>query len=100
MTNQEAFKSAVKAQINGDVKHGWGVEDSLMVALAVVANENGADARDYGEEFKALIKKVINPSQFRQSVEGTQEEIDKGKALLLKGESRKRVSTAEIENWL
>jgi hypothetical protein len=33
-------------------------------------------------------------------VEGTQEEIDKGKALLLKGESRKRVSTAEIENWL
>jgi len=70
MTTKEAFANAVKARINGNKQHGWGVEDSYAAILAVVAAETGSEVKDLDTpEFGHIIKAVINPSQFRQSLE-------------------------------
>jgi hypothetical protein len=70
MTNQETMQKTIKAQINDDKNHGWGVNDSYQVILAIIANETGAELKDIdNENFGHLIKSVINPSQFRQMLE-------------------------------
>lgn len=89
-TLTETFKSAVKAQVGGNTQHGWGLDDSLEVIMAVIANENGSERKDYKDsELEKLIRRVINPSQYRQTIEGTEAEVKEGKALLVKQESRK-----------
>ena len=70
MKNNEAAQAAIKARIAGNKNHGWGVEDSYAVVLAIVACETGAEPKDLDSpEFGALIKQLINPSQFRQKLE-------------------------------
>ena len=91
MTNQEAMAGAIKARINGDKNHGWGVEDSLFVILSIVANELGAEVSEYQKDegkanFADLIKSTINPSQFRQILEG--------KGILAKSEKKERTKNA------
>lgn len=88
-----AFRQAVKGQIGGDAKHGWGAEDSVEVICEVATQwaENEEEVRGTEEVFKvfqACVKEVVNPSQFRQKIEGTEEEVAKGKALLVKGPGR------------
>lgn len=88
-----AFRQAVKGQIGGDAKHGWGAEDSTAVIADVAAQwaESTPDIRMEDAVFmvfQACVKEVVNPSQFRQKIEGTEEEVAKGKALLVKGPGR------------
>jgi hypothetical protein len=68
---KEVFQTAVKHRINGDRKHGWGVDDSQAVIIALIADETGGDVKDIeaNKEFCAALKEVINPSQFRQKLE-------------------------------
>ena len=100
-----AFRQSVKTQIDGDKRHGWGVEDSLAVVIDVSAQwaENIPAIRQedkVDKAFRSAIKEVINPSQFRQKIEGTEEEVEKGKALLLKGEGRKEKMKGMIEELI
>lgn len=80
---KEAFEKAVIARINGDREHGWGVDDSMAVIGAVFEDETGEkmDAETVGK----WIRLVVNPSAFRQTIEG-----EDGKGLLNKHESRKQ----------
>lgn len=68
MTNVEAAKQAIKAQVEKNAKKGWGNDDSLRVIIAVIANETGANISELGE-IGEIIKPLINPSAFRQSLE-------------------------------
>jgi hypothetical protein len=65
-TPSETYKATIKAQINGDKSHGWGVKDSMAVIAALWAEETG-DA--FPEEIRKLVESVVNPSQFRQKLE-------------------------------
>lgn len=72
---------AIKARINGDKNHGWGIDDSAEVIDAIVAKdaEMGIEALlaakkdpkswSLSEEAMGLIKGMINPSQVRQKFE-------------------------------
>lgn len=90
-TPKETFQTAVKAQINGDRKHGWGVEDSLAIIIALLADETGATADDIKKdsaEMVACIKSVINPSAFRQKLEakgGLLDEAESKRSGTIKG---------------
>lgn len=99
-----SFRQAVKGRIDGDMKHGWGVEDSLAVICDVAEQwaEVGADRinDDVFEAFQAAVREVVNPSQFRQKIEGTEEEVKKGKALLVKGETRKEKVKGMIDELI
>lgn len=68
MKAQEAFQNAIKTAINGDKNHGWGANDSLAVIMAVIAEETGTSKEDL-QGIEPLIKAVINPSAFRQTLE-------------------------------
>ena len=80
MKASEMFAQTVKNRINGDKNHGWGVDDSVEVIMAVVATETGTEVKDI-ESIRGLIKAVVNPSAFRQQLE-TKELLNKsvGKA--------------------
>ena len=74
----EAFHAAIKGQIQGDTKHGWGQADSLAVIEAVVAEDATQEAKKPGaslekytpsEAAMKLIAEVVNPSAFRQKLE-------------------------------
>lgn len=77
------FGESLADIIGNDKNHGWGVDDSLIVIESIVAQdaENeierlakaGKPANLYtlSDGAKALIKKVINPSAFRQFLEAT-----------------------------
>lgn len=76
MTAKEICQKTIAARINGDKKHGWGVNDSLAVIVALISNETGEaygekdkDGNVFGAELIAKIKEVVNPSQFRQKLE-------------------------------
>jgi len=82
-----AFQAAVEGQIGNDLNHGWGAEDSAVVIEAVVAEDAGltpGEAAKYSpsDPAMALIKKVINPSAFRQLLEGAKR--PDGRPVLLK----------------
>lgn len=84
------FQQTVKSQINGDKKHGWGVEDSLEVIIALIAEETGATVADLKEASAKLIEEirlVVNPSQFRQRLEtaGSLEKTEVKRNKTLKG---------------
>lgn len=83
MKPSEKFTEIVKARIDGDMQHGWGVDDSMAVIAALWEEETGSPL-DMGEaETGGLIKAVVNPSAFRQRLES------KGKlAKPVKGEKR------------
>lgn len=67
---KETFQKAVKARINGDKQHGWGVDDSLAVIVALLEDETGqANYPAANPDLIAAFKEVINPSQFRQKME-------------------------------
>lgn len=85
---KDIVQKAVIARINGNPQHGWGVEDSLEVILAIVADEQGCTVKDLREASPGLvngIKSMINPSQVRQSLETAK--------LLAKSEGGKRSGT-------
>ena len=72
---QEVAKGTVISQINNDRKHGWGIDDSLAVIESVIAEDcdlagEAASKACPSEEAVALIKQFINPSAFRQTIEG------------------------------
>jgi hypothetical protein len=95
-TPAQVLNRAIKARISSDKEHGWGIEDSLEVILALIADDSGADVKDIKEanaSFVACIREVINPSQFRQKL-GTAN-------ILNKAEKRKEKSKdllAEYDN--
>lgn len=83
-TSKEAFGQAVKTRINGDKNHGWGVDDSVEVIVAVICEECGVAKEDV-KDIIPLIREVVNPSQFRQKLEA--------KGLLNKSEGRTKVKS-------
>lgn len=56
----------IKERIGGDLKHGWGVEDSLALIIALWVDEVVDEPSDAK---RGWIKAVINPSAFRQMLE-------------------------------
>jgi hypothetical protein len=76
MTTKETAQKAIAKAINGDKNHGWGIDDSLAVIIALLREETGEmygdkdkDGVVIGADLLASIKQVINPSQFRQRLE-------------------------------
>lgn len=67
MTAKEVYIKTVISRINGDKNHGWGVDDSMAVIAAIFESETG---EKLDEEVAKWIKRVINPSQHRQLLEG------------------------------
>ena len=62
----ETFQNTVKACLNGNKEHGWGIDDSMKVIEACITKAIG---KEPSEELKMAIKEVVNPSQFRQKLE-------------------------------
>ncbi len=91
-----AYLKAVKARVNGDKKHGWGVDDSEAVILALISEDSGAsvdDIRKASPDMVRYIRAVINPSAHRQILEE--------KGILEKTEGRKKAKEnafADYEN--
>ncbi len=73
---QDVAKSTVLSQIGDNKQHGWGIDDSLAVIESVIAEDceiagaGTAHTACPSEEAMALIKQFINPSAFRQTIEG------------------------------
>ena len=74
---QEVAKAAVIAAIGGDKNHGWGVDDSVEVIESILAEDASLAPADLlankytpSEEAMSLVKQFINPSAFRQILEG------------------------------
>jgi hypothetical protein len=65
-TPKEVFLHSVKATIGGNKNHGWGADDSMAVIKALYASEVGSEMDDV---LAGFIKKVVNPSAFRQELE-------------------------------
>ena len=65
-TPKEVFLASVRAVINGNKAHGWGSDDSMRVIKALYASEVGSEMDD---TLAGFIKKVVNPSAFRQELE-------------------------------
>lgn len=72
----ETFRESVKAQINDDRQHGWGIEDSRNVIVDVICEDASAHNEEKPEqayspskEAVELMARVINPSAFRQRLE-------------------------------
>jgi hypothetical protein len=100
----KAFIESVKAQIGDDRQHGWGVEDSKHVIEDVIAEDatleiarllkEGKKPETYSpsENAMALVKKVINPSAYRQELEKAKKPDGKGgwTTILAKSEKSKR----------
>ena len=91
MTAQEQFAASVKQRINGDKNHGWGVDDSTEVILAVIANETGTTRNDL-DGVANIIKGLVNPSAFRQQLENN--------GILNKGEKRTNKGLASLLDGL
>lgn len=77
----KAMQAAIRGQIGEDRKHGWGIEDSLVVIEAIVAEDAtieiprlaaaGKVPESYtlSGEALGLIKHFVNPSAARQMLE-------------------------------
>lgn len=85
-----------KAIVGEDVKHGWGVDDSLKGILVIAANALGKTASDFKKEDVVEIRKLVNPSQFRQSIEGSEEKVKLGLKLLVEGNGKRSLTPDEI----
>lgn len=89
---KQVAQDAVKAQIGSNKEHGWGSNDSMAVIDVIVAEDasNSAEAGEtlekysLSEEASKWIKRLINPSAFRQELESSK--------LLNKSEGRKSKS--------
>jgi hypothetical protein len=90
---KDVFQKAVKERINGDKDHGWGVEDSLSVIIALVADNAGVEPQDLEAdlEFIGAIRSVVNPSAFRQKLESAE--------ILSKEGKTKRKASKLLEGW-
>ena len=86
MTNNEMFAQSVNECIVKNNKRGFGKMDCVKVIMDVLANETGAKREDMAE-IEAIVKAVVNPSEFRQALE------NKGK--LEKSEGGKRSSAVK-----
>lgn len=69
------LNGVVDAQIAGDKSHGWGNQDSLAVIESIVAEDaamSDGDVKQFTLSDEALkcIAMVVNPSAFRQQLEG------------------------------
>lgn len=58
------FQTAVKETIGGDMNHGWGIEDSMVVIEALFQKATGEVMTD---EHREMVKSVVNPSAARQA---------------------------------
>ncbi len=61
---KETYQQAVKTAINGDMNHGWGVDDSMSVIQKLYLKATGEEMT---AEHREMVKSVVNPSQARQS---------------------------------
>ena len=75
-TLKDSFNKTVIDQIAGDRSHGWGLRDSLAVAKTVFEWAE-TNSEGWSEDVAACIAEIINPSAFRQRLEGIE-----GKGLL------------------
>lgn len=97
---QKAMADAIKDRINEDRHHGWGADDSMAVIEAVIGEDasieiarliaGGKEPTLYTptEAALKLIKRVVNPSAFRQWLEG-QKRPD-GETILAKSDKKGR----------
>jgi hypothetical protein len=79
----KAFVQSITSAIGGDKDHGWGIDDSCEVIETLIA-EDGPDGYAPSEALMSYIKRVVNPSQFRQQLESA-EQLNKS----VKAEKRK-----------
>jgi hypothetical protein len=92
------YVATVVAAIDGDREHGWGVADSMKV-IAMVMHEL-AEGTITVEEGTPFVESVVNPSAFRQKLEGPEEEAKEGtlKCLLNEPVKRKERKTALLND--
>ena len=69
------FNGTIAGQIAGDKSHGWGNKDSLAVIESIVAEDaalSEGDVKQFtlSDEAMQFIGVVVNPSAFRQQLEG------------------------------
>ena len=88
---EKEFADAVKAAIGDNREHGWGVEDSAEVIETLIAAEM-PEGIVPSDELMKHVRKVINPSAFRQQLEKAKR--PDGKTVLAPGSKRERVRTA------
>lgn len=67
---KKSIQAAVKMVLNGDKNHGWVGKDAVSAILCLIAEENGADVKDYvGSDLAMAIDFFINPSATAQYLE-------------------------------
>jgi len=84
------YVATVVAAIGSDREHGWGVADSMKV-IAMVMHEL-AEGTITVEEGTPFVESVVNPSAFRQKLEGPEAEGKEGtlKSLLEPSKRKER----------
>ena len=90
---KEKYVATVVAAIGGDREHGWGSGDSLKVITMVMTEL--AEGTITVEEGTPYIESVINPSAFRQKLEGPEAEGKEGTLKCLLNEPSKRKERAK-----
>ena len=81
-----ALWKAVKAQVGQNREHGWGQADSMAAITEILSVEIEPDAM-----LLEAIDHVVNPSAFRQKLEGVKR--SDGQTILQKHEGKKRDRT-------
>ena len=91
---KEKYVATVVAAIGGDREHGWGAEDSMKVITMVMTELT--EGTITVEEGSPYIESVINPSAFRQKLEGPEKEGKEGtlKCLLEPSKRKDRAKNA------
>jgi hypothetical protein len=95
---KEKYVATVVAAIGGDREHGWGVADSVKVIVMVM--HELAEGTITVEEGTPFVESVVNPSAFRQKLEGPEKEGKEGtlKCLLNEPVKRKERKTAVLND--
>ena len=93
---KEKYVSTIVSAINGNREHGWGVADSVKVIVMVM--HELAEGTITVEEGTPFVESVVNPSAFRQKLEGPEKEGKEGtlKCLLNEPVKRKERKTAVL----
>lgn len=68
---KEVFQKSVLAQLAKNNNTKWGAEESVAVIIDLLVDNTGAEELREDAELVQAIKKVVNPSQFAQSLEST-----------------------------
>ena len=90
---KEKYVSTIVSAINGNREHGWGAEDSMKVITMVMLEL--AEGTITVEEGTPFVESVVNPSAFRQKLEGPEKEGKEGTLKCLLNEPVKRKERAK-----